>query len=425
MITVSQLVPSYQTRRGAPRQGTERAAELVYYRRMRAIRAGRPAGLPERLPERLPGRLPGLGWGPPWGMVVAALMAVVVAGVPGTARADKAGAIVVTPTAATPTATPVPGRQRVAVVRLDFEGTVAEAGRELFASRVVEGLAAVQFEVFAGGAVTRKLAAAGRKLASCRDGGCYPAVAQVLEVGYLVSGRVSESNKNYELDLELINGRTGGVIGTNRERCEICGVDEAAEKMALAASALRTRLEALVKAPARFIIRSRPAGVALAIDGAPIGRTPIDRDLPGGPHKLELSAAGYDRLERTVTVVSGVDETIDLDLVRLPMKFPFRTAGWAALAFGAAALVTGIWAVSADGDEIACSVSQRDDRGRCPNVRNTRALGAVLVGLGGAAATLGGAWLYIASGSPGVGATTERADRRGPRGASLLLGGTF
>ena len=185
--------------------------------------------------------------------------------------------------------------------------------------------------------MSQKLAANGQRLANCRDGGCYPALARVLGVNYLVAARVSESNKNYEISLEIINGRTGGVIGTNRERCEICGVDEAGEKMALAATALRARLEALVTAPARFIIRSRPAGVAITIDGAPAGHTPIDRELAGGPHKLELAAPGYDSLDRTVTVVAGVDETIDLELVPIPMKFPFRKAGWAALVVGVAA----------------------------------------------------------------------------------------
>lgn len=319
----------------------------------------------------------------------------------------------------------ITGRQRVAVVRVDFDGSVAEAARELFATRVVEGLAAAQFEVFSGAAVSQKLAAGGRRLVNCRDTDCYPEVAQSLSVTYLVAARVSESNKNYEISLELINGRTGGVIGTNRERCEICGVDEAGEKMALAASALRSRLEALVTAPARFIIRSRPTGVAIAIDGAPAGRTPIDRELPGGVHKLELAVAGYDRLERTVTVVSGVDETVDLELVPIPMKFPFRKAGWAALAVGAAALVAGIWAVSVDGNEVSCAAPAHDDLGRCPTVRNTRALGAALVGIGGASATLGGAWLYIAGGMPGGSTPAERANQRSVHGGSLLLGGRF
>ncbi len=63
-------------------------------------------------------------------------------------------------------------RQRVAVAHVDFEGNVSEAARGLFESRVVEGLAAAQFEVFSSAAVSQKLAANGQRLGNCRDGGC-------------------------------------------------------------------------------------------------------------------------------------------------------------------------------------------------------------------------------------------------------------
>jgi TolB-like protein len=360
-------------------------------------------------------------------LVTATLTMTTSAVAPSIARAQgPAAAASAATAAAAATSTSASTHLRVAVVRVDFEGSVAEAARELFAGRVVEGLAAAQFEVFSGAAVSQKLAAAGNKLGSCRDGGCYPAVARALDVTYLVAGRVVESSKNYEISLELINGRTGGVIGTNREHCEICGVDEAGEKMALAASALRGRLEAVTRMPSRFIIRSSPPGAVIAIDGAPVGRTPIDRELVGGLHKLDLSAPGYDPLERTLTAVSGVDETIDLELVPLPMKFPFRKAGWAALAVGAVALVAGIWAMSVDGDPIACTSAARDDRGQCPSLRSTRGLGASLIGFGAASATLGGAWLYIAGGSPWVGAPGDPApDRPVARGARVLVGGRF
>ncbi len=337
-------------------------------------------------------------------------------------------ALVLASTASVSVANAEPGagpRQRVAVAHVDFEGNVAEAARDLFESRVVEGLAAAQFEVFSSAAVSQKMAANGQRLANCRDGGCYPALARVLGVNYLVAARVSASSKNYEISLEIINGRTGGVIGTNRERCEICGVDEAGEKMALAATALRERLEALVTAPARFIIRSRPAGVGITVDGAPAGRTPIDRELAGGAHKLELATPGYDRLDRTVTVVAGVDETIDLELVPIPMRFPFRKAGWAALVVGVAAMAAGIWAVTTDGDQISCASATQDQRGRCPTVRDNRALGAALIGVGAASATLGGAWIYISGGMSGGGVPAERADARNLRGGAITVGGTF
>ena len=300
-----------------------------------------------------------------------------------------------------------PERPHVAVVRLGFTGGVAEAARELFGQRLVEGLAVAEFQVSSGPLVVGQLAASGIEARKCADDACYRRVAPVLGVAYLVTGAVGESRKIYDITLELVNGRTGAVIGTHRERCEICGVEEAGEKMGLAASALRARLEALVRAPARFVIRSRPPGAAVSMDGQPIGRTPIDREIPGGPHALQVSAEGYEASQRSLTVVSGVDETLDLELQPLPSKFPFRNAGIAAVAVGAAALVAGIYAVSVDGDEIPCSAAEKDPWGHCPNLRSTRALAAALVGVGVGSATLGGVWLYLGQGrgprDPGAG----------------------
>src|SRR4051812_14171763 len=70
------------------------------------------------------------------------------------------------------------GRQRVAVAHVDFDGNVSEAARDLFEGRVVEGLAAAQFEVFSTAVVSQKLSADGRRLINCRDGGCYPELAR-------------------------------------------------------------------------------------------------------------------------------------------------------------------------------------------------------------------------------------------------------
>jgi PEGA domain len=313
------------------------------------------------------------------------------------------------------------GKQRVAVVRLAFEGAVPEAARDLFAQRLVEGLAAVRFEVMTGAMVKERLAAVGLGADSCAGGSCTGKAARALGVAYLVFATVIEHDKTYDITLDLVNGNSGVTIGTNRERCEICGVEEASEKVSLAASALRARLEALANTPARFIIRSRPVGASLALDGEAIGKTPVDRELAPGVHKLELRAEGYDPLERTVTAVNGVDETLDLDLVVVPSKLPLRALGWTALAVGVAALAGSIWAESIDGQELACTTSERDDFGHCPRVRSTRVLGAVLAGVGAASATLGGVWLYVSG--FGAGRTVEGGAPQ--TAASLGVSGHF
>jgi hypothetical protein len=221
-------------------------------------------------------------------------------------------------------------------------------------------------------------------------------MASALGASYLITAAVAESNKTYTMVLEIINGRTGFVAASNRERCETCGAEEAGEKMGLAASALRERLEALARAPAHLLIRSRPPGANLVMDGRPAGSTPLDTELPGGIHHLQLSLDGHEAMSRSFTVVSGVDETLDLDLVPVPSTFPYRATGWAAVGTGAALLVAGLVTMTLDNDEIGCSASERDINNHCPWVRSTKWWGAAMMGVGAAAATTGGFFLYLA-----------------------------
>jgi hypothetical protein len=234
------------------------------------------------------------------------------------------------------------------------------------------------------------------QLQKCESHSCYPKVAEALEVGYLVVGSVAESNKNYEISLEIINGRTGVSMGNSRERCETCGMAEAAEKVGLAASALRTRLESLSRTPSRLVVRSRPAGALAIVDGKVVGKTPTDLELPGGIHTLSLENKGYNKLERTFTVVSGVDETLNLEMLKPPSQFSYRGWGWTAVAVGAAVMAVGIYAAVLDGKIIACQAIERDSNGLCPRVRDTDGVALALMGVGSASATLGGLWLWIA-----------------------------
>jgi len=305
------------------------------------------------------------------------------------------GVALLVATAAQAQSEPAPA-QRVAIARLSFEGKIPEGSQALFAQRLVQGLSAARFEVLRDSDVQQRLAGANQVLATCQDATCYPAMASALSASYLITANISESNKTYTLVMEIINGRTGGVLASNRERCETCGAEEAGEKMGLAASALRERLEVVSRAPARLIIRSRPAGASVLMDGRQAGATPLDAELPGGPHHVQLFMSGHDTLSRSFTVVSGVDEALDLDLVAIPSKFPYRTAGWSTLAGGAALLVAGIATMAFDNKEIGCTQAEKDLNGRCPYIRSTNWWAASMIGIGVAAATTGGFFLYLA-----------------------------
>jgi hypothetical protein len=287
------------------------------------------------------------------------------------------------------------GVQRVAVVRVTFNGDVSEAGQEMFRQRLVQGLTVARFQVLSGPRLRSKLASDG--VAGCAEPSCYPGVARALGVGYLVVGRVAEDSKTYTIGLELVNGRTGATIASIKQQCETCGIEEAGEKMDLAASALRARLQAVTRVPARFVIRSVPADAVAVLDGQTIGRTPLDVELAGGEHHLSLELGGHEHLNRTFIVVSGVDETLDLALVRESSVFPYRPVGWTALAVGAAAIAGGAVALALNGKEVSCAVAEQDGFGHCPLVHATDVLGAVLLGVGSAAVTVGGVSLYLGS----------------------------
>jgi hypothetical protein len=303
-------------------------------------------------------------------------------------------------------------RLKVAVIRPEVEGNVPDAAREILTRRLREGLGAAEFEVSGDVSAER-----------CMDAACYASLARNLGVTYLVAPQVKEAKKSYDIALDLIAASTGATIGSTRERCEICGIEDAAEKMGLAASALRARLEEQLRMPARFVIRSRPQGATVHIDARAMGRTPIDAVLPGGEHHLTISADGYDLLDRDFTVVNGVDETLQYDLVRLPTKFPFKTAGWTGVAVGALAVAAGAWALAIDSHQIGCSAAERDKDGDCPRLHDTKALGAVLMGAGAVSATLGGVWLYLGSARGGL---TGRQSGQGPATtAAVGISGRF
>jgi len=310
--------------------------------------------------------------------------------------------------------------ERIAIARLHFAGQVPEALRATLADRLVSGLTAVNFQVVRaplsrepGNSVEIE---GGR---ACTDADCFRALAQKLRVGHLVTALVEENDKTFAVTLELISGRNGAVVGTNRERCEICGVEEVGEKMSLAAATLRSRLEALTRSPALFVIRTRPPGATVAIDGRRVGRTPLDLTLESGPHTMVLEREGYDPLERSFVATSGVDESLDLDLVRLPTRFPFRAAGWTAVASSVALAAGGIYFLGLDGQEVSCSPGEKDLRGNCPRVYRTNVVGASLLGLSAVSATLGGVWLYLARpGSGGLLGGERQATTIGIRAAA-------
>jgi hypothetical protein len=61
----------------------------------------------------------------------------------------------------------------------------------------------------------------------------------------------------------------------------------------------------------------------VTVDGKVVGETPLDRiNLPPGVHTVRLRHPGYEPVERTVTIRSGVGERLVVDLPKEAVRKP-------------------------------------------------------------------------------------------------------
>lgn len=99
-------------------------------------------------------------------------------------------------------------------------------------------------------------------------------------------------------------------------------------------------------------LTSMPAGARIRVDDIPIGVTPLDYDLPSGPHKVAIQHTGHQSEQRDVAIRHGETTTVDVPLVAEPTKprskktlLPLGVMG-----VGGALVVTGIIMVAIDQD---------------------------------------------------------------------------
>ncbi len=321
----------------------------------------------------------------------------------------------------------------VAVLPLAVEGELSDADRESLTDELVGGLQRGDFRVVDPAAVV----SASSKAEGCADAKCLAAVAEATEATHVLRARVTVVDRDYAVDVELFDGSSGKSLAKTDEGCEICGIADAGNLMATAAATLRTKLDALAKGPSTLEITSQPEGAEVLLDGEIIGVTPLERPVIPGKAVVRVSKEGFIAIEREVTLVEGVAESVTFELEKVPSRLPSRPWGWVSLGVGIAAL-------GAAATFAALGIAESDYRigGRCRNrlgpnkadgpledadgdclfVWNTEAhvLGFGIAG--GALTTLGVAILLnsrarkrASKGEGGLEGSTARRRRRRPR----------
>jgi hypothetical protein len=236
-------------------------------------------------------------------------------------------------------------RPRIAVMEM-AGGKVAPDLRERMTHSVHEGLLASGADVVDG----MPAAATGPGGAPCDGNGCVTAVARATVSAYVVRGTLEIDGRTYELRLEMLDGKTGELIESREDRCEICTEGEALEMAGVSASALKVQ-----------VFKKKAAAEAAAI------QAPAPAAAPPGAVSIEASAPA-----------NQPDGTTE----------EHRELGWIGVGVGAFAGVLGAWLISADGDgtcDAAASV-------QCPKLYSTKGWGIVSIA-GGAVAIAAGVFV--------------------------------
>lgn len=282
---------------------------------------------------------------------------------------------------------------RVAVVGLTFSGDVSEGVQQEFTKRIHEGLAGAGLQVISEQAAKQAL---GSKAPTCTDPACWKLIAAKLGCRFLVGGSIQGEDRSYMIALHMADGRAGKVAAQVHSACNICGLKAVAEKIELAASALRAKLLASAKAPARVIVESDPPGAALTVDGEQAGLAPTELELAAGTHRITAAADGFTAATRTISAVSGVDERLTIHLlpVSTSSTSKVKVAGWVVAGAGLASLGLAAALFAVDGDPVGCQGEEQFPGGQCPEQVQTSAGAWIATGVGAAAVGVGAYLLY-------------------------------
>jgi hypothetical protein len=271
--------------------------------------------------------------------------------------------------------------RRAVLVPLAVTGALEPEWRREFGERVGAGLERGATEI-----VTRS------EPVTCRDATCWREVARASEAAFVVVGSVAIVERDYDLLIEVRSERDGAVVLHVAQRCELCGIGEAAQQLSDLAAAIASKLDALATAPAVLAIESVPSGAAITLDGTRVGKAPLMRDVVPGTHSVTASLSGHRPQTRDVEAAAGVQQLVRFELLDAqPERRHLRRFGWAMLGLGAASVVVGAPLVAIHGRPVTsnCTGENVNAFGVCKYRHDTLAGGAALIGLGVAAIVAG------------------------------------
>jgi hypothetical protein len=239
---------------------------------------------------------------------------------------------------------------------------------------------------------------------ACEGARCASELATAVAASWVVRPTITRTDAVYEVQLEAIDGQ-GRTIAAATERCEICGREEVTELVLDRSAALAAKVRLLQRQEPRLVLRSRPSGAAVWVDGRFVGHTPLEHEVTAGEHEVRMVLRGHVTGRRRVSAVAGTEDTLELTLPsdrEAARRRAWLGVGVASLGTGVAMLGTGIGLMVIDEREYERRCNP-DVLGQCSHRYDTLE-GGIALAVGGGVLVATGIAATI------VGRRSKRAD---------------
>jgi hypothetical protein len=254
---------------------------------------------------------------------------------------------------ASPVAAQPSARERVAVLAIDLGPNAPAYAGTTAASQIEAGLTAAGYEVMPAAEVGARVTG---ELAQCREGACVRRVGEALGVRSLVFVALDGKDEHTLITLRVHDGRTGERDAEVHEVCDLCGQAELAERLRIAASALRAaaidararreQLTVAAPAPARPGPATAPGAPRTIVPGLAVGAAGAI-GLAAGAYLVAIDGRGTcDRGDRPVYPEPGAvirfPDPDNPDLFVCRDVYETKVMGLATAGLGMATLAAGI-----------------------------------------------------------------------------------
>lgn len=269
----------------------------------------------------------------------------------------------------------------IVVFPVQVDGSLAGAWKELLDRRLLGGLERTDRAVVSGSQDGR-----------CEAPDCWVDMARRARGRYLVAASVGVDGRDFEVLVQLIDGRSGETVAQSGETCEVCAMQEVGDMMAAHAAIVGTKLDALSRAAPIMKFESVPPGAVVYLDGKLVGTAPVELSVDPGPHRARAELKRHVALEQQVEAVTGTGETVTFELQPIPRRQRIQPLGWVLVGSGIISTVAGVTLIAIDEQPYRsrCTGEYVDEFGNCRLRYDTLAGGIALTAVGVAALTAGG-----------------------------------